>query len=153
MLLTLDNSSGCFPDTARHPLCNPWWGAEATLPFSVMLLRCHSVSSPFTCWAFDHFLVSQHLPQRVGSREETKAKFKQINCIVCRTQQVCCLHWQYCRFFLHSPPPKPYSQIPPSFVWTVSTDAQAVFWATTGAFFTKKDWGCSIGTSTGDKLV
>lgn len=100
MLLTLDNPSGCFPDTARLPLCNPWSGAEATLPFSVMLLRCHSVSSPFICWALDHFLVSQHLPQRLGSREETKAIFRQINCIVCKTQQVCRLHWQHCRLFV-----------------------------------------------------
>lgn len=153
MLLTLDISSGCFPDTASLPLCNPWSGAEDTLPFSVMLLRCHSVSSPFICWALDHFLVSQHLPQRLGSREETKAIFRQINCIVCRTQQVCCLHWQHCRLFVlffnffYSPPHKPHSQIPPFFVWTVSTDAQAVFWDTTGAFFIKKDWGSSIGTS------
>lgn len=68
------------------------------LPFSVILLRCPSVSSPFMCWAFDHFHVAWQFRQRVGSREETKAKFTQINCIVCRPQQVCCLHWQHCRF-------------------------------------------------------
>lgn len=153
MLLTLDDSSGCFPDTASHPLCNPWSGAEATLPFSVMLLRCHSVSSPFMYWALDHFLVSWHLPQRLGSREETKAIFKQINCNMCRTQPVCCLHWQHCRFYLIFSSPK--TTFPNSSFLCVNCFNRcpgSILGHNRSLLYTK-DWGCSIGTSTGDKLV
>lgn len=99
-LLTLENSSGSFPDVAKaNPLCSPpvrCW-SHLSITWGLMLPRCsHSVSSLFTCLAIDHFPLSLHLHWKVGYRGETKAKFKQINCIVCRRQQVCYFHYQQC---------------------------------------------------------
>lgn len=141
-LLTLENSSGSFPDVAKaNPLCSPpvrCW-SHLSITWGLMLPRCpHSVSSLFTCLAIDHFPLSLHLHWKVGYRGETKAKFKQINCIVCRRQQVCYFHYQQCSSFLYSPPPSPSSHNPPSYLGTFSTDCKAGFRATRGNFFTKR---------------